>query len=298
MRDDAIMNTLFTTDAGWPPESVRDSGYTPSRRHPIQVIDILPRSSTTQELIKYMEETTYTNAAAAVAEGAASPESTLALTERETAVRKLSTHIPVTREELEDEPQVESYLNETVPFMVRQKADEIVLKGDGAAPNIRGLLNVANVQDIDWAHTSAQNKTLAKPLNTLRKAKTKVRFGGRAMATHYILHPNIWDDIVLSESSAGGYYYGSPQTDFVERVWGLPVVLSDHLSDANAADTVGGIAGDFTPMWIQLRMRRELETEWGHINDDFVKEIRRIKASIRFALVVKRPQAFVMLKRP
>ena len=51
-------------------------------------------------------------------------------------------------------------------------------------------------------------------------------------------------------------------------------------------------------MWIQLRIRRELETEWGYINDDFIKEIRRIKASIRFALVVKRPQAFVMLKRP
>ena len=298
VRDDAIMNTLFTTDVGWPPESVRDPGYTPSRRHPIQVIDILPRSSTTQELIKYMEETTYTNAAAAVAEGAEAPESTLALTENEVAVRKLSTHIPVTREELEDEPQAESYLNETVPFMVRQQADETVLNGDGTAPNIRGLLNVAGLQDQDWTHVSNTKKNLLRPLNTIRKAKTKVRFGGRAMATHFISNPNLWDDTVLSESSAGGYYYGSPQTDFTERVWGLPVVLSDHLGDSTNANTVGAIVGDFTPMWIQLRMRRELETEWGHINDDFIKEIRRIKASIRFALVVKRPQAFVKITRP
>ena len=34
------------------------------------------------------------------------------------------------------------------------------------------------------------------------------------------------------------------------------------------------------------------------INDDFIKEIRRIKASIRFALVVKRPQAFAKITRP
>ncbi len=297
VHDDAILNTLFTTDAGWPPASVRDRGYVPSRRHPIQVIDILPRSSTTQELIKYMEETTYTNSAAAVAEGAAAPESTLALTEKEVAVRKLATHIPVTREELEDEPQVESYLNETVPFMVRQAADKMVLDGNGTAPNVKGILNVTGLQEQKWTHKSS-SKVLDKPLNTLRKAKTKIRVGGRAMATHFILNPNLWDDIVLSESSAGGYYYGSPQTDFVERVWGLPVVLSDHLSDATDEDKVGGLVGDFSPMWIQMRMRRELETEWGYINDDFVKEIRRIKASIRFALVVKRPQAFAKITRP
>ena len=298
VRDNAILNTLFTTDAGWPPESVRDPGYTPSRRHPIQVIDILPRSSTTQELIKYMEETTYDNDAAAIAEGAASPESELALTEKEAAVRKLSTHIPVTREELEDEPMAESYLNETVPFMVRQAADKAVLDGDGTAPNMRGLLNVTGIQDHEFSHVSATNKNLSKPLNTLRKAKTKIRFGGRAMATHYIVNPNIWDDVVLSESSSGGYYYGSPQNNFVERAWGLPVVLSDHLSDATDENSVGAIVGDFSPMWIQLRMRRELETEWGYINDDFIKEIRRIKASIRSALVVKRPQAFAKITRP
>ena len=138
VRDDAILATLFKTDAGWAPESVRDPGYVPSRRHPIQFVDILPRSSTTQELVRYMEETTYTNAAAGVAEGAAVPESTLALTQQETAVRKIATHIPVTREEMEDEPQVESYLNDTLPFMVRQAVDLATLKGDGTAPEPPG----------------------------------------------------------------------------------------------------------------------------------------------------------------
>ena len=160
VRDD--LATLFKTDAGWAPESVRDPGYVPSRRHPIQFVDILPRSSTTQELVRYMEETTYTNAAAGVAEGAAAPESTLALTQKETAVRKIATHIPVTREEMEDEPQVESYLNDTLPFMVRQAVDLATLKGDGTAPNLRGLLTVTGIQDIGWTTTGVARTRSAR----------------------------------------------------------------------------------------------------------------------------------------
>ena len=372
VRDDAILATLFQTVDGWAPESVRDPGYVPSRRHPIQFIDILPRSSTTQELVRFMAETTYTNAALpaaptasghlvngalakgattivvdmgtgtipagsrvtfgaattvyivatelsggsftltaglaaavaddaavkviggtnVVAEGAAAPESTLKLEQQETFVRKIATHIPVTREEMEDEPQVESYLNETVPFMVRQATDKAALMGDGEGTNIRGLLNITGIQDIDWGAARA------KPLNTLRKAKTLIRVGGRAMATHYVLNPSVWDDTVLSESNAGGYYYGSPQNDFTERVWGLPVVLSDHLVSTTTSGHVNGLIGDFSPMWIQLRLRRELETEWGYINDDWVREILRIKASIRLALVVKRAQAFATISMP
>ena len=223
------------------------------------MIDIVPRTSTMHTSVTYMEETTYTNAASATAEAGSAPEATLEHTEREVNVRKVSVHIPATREDMEDEPQVESYLTDTMPFMVRQKVDDYILTGDGTAtiPEPIGLLNTTNIQDIDWA------ASLAKPLNTLKKAKTKVRFGGRSIPTHYVMNPEIWDDVVLSESSSGGYYYGSPQSDFEERAWGLPVVLSDHLSAASASGTANGLVGSFMPMWIQMRVRRELETEMG-----------------------------------
>ena len=296
VTDDGIMAATFLTTAGWPPESLRDPGYTPSRRTPLQFIDLLPISSTTQEVVKYMEETTYTNAAANVAEAGEIPESTLVLTEREVTVRKVGAQIPVTREELEDEPQVESYLTETLPFMVRQATDKLALIGTGTAPQPTGLNVVTGVQTYAW--TIDSNRVRTKPLNVIRRAMNKVRFEGRAMATDITLDPDIFLDIVLSETTAGGYYYGSPQNDFVERIWGLPVAQSDHFSDAKAATTIGGIVGDFRPIWIQLRMRRELDVEWGYIDKDFIKDVMRLKATTRWALVVKRPQAFVKLVMP
>ena len=181
VRDDAILATLFKTTDGWAPESVRDPGYVPSRRHPIQFVDILPRSSTTQELVRYMEETTYTNAAAGVAEGAAAPESTLALTQQETAVRKIATHIPVTREEMEDEPQVESYLNDTLPFMVRQAVDLATLKGDGTAPNMATTIGALRVELS--ANIAKFERDMGKAAKQLGRVQRNFeRFGTRASA--------------------------------------------------------------------------------------------------------------------
>ena len=53
-----------------------------------------------------MTETTATNAAAAVAEGQAKPQSTLVFGETTEPVRKIATILPVTDEMLEDAPQI------------------------------------------------------------------------------------------------------------------------------------------------------------------------------------------------
>jgi HK97 family phage major capsid protein len=86
-----------------------------------------------------MEETTFTNSAAETAEGGTYPESALALTERSTPVQKITTFIPVTDEQLEDVPQIQGYLNNRLPFMVRQRLDLQILTGNGTTPNLRGL---------------------------------------------------------------------------------------------------------------------------------------------------------------
>ena len=288
-------NTLFETGAGWDPFVTRRPGYIASPQREIQVTDVFPTSPTGQNAISYLEETTFDNTSAEVAEGTASPEAELKQTERTQPVREIAVEIPVTKVQLEDEQQVTTYLNERLLFMTRQRVDGQLLKGDGIAPNMEGVLSRTGLLDYDFTHNVSND--IEKPFNALKKAKTKTAVDGRCMPSHYILHHSIWDDASLSESSAGGYYLGSPAEMFVERCWGLPVVKSDHLSDGSDTDEVGGLVGDFMN-FSRLHVRRDFGLEVGFSGDDFSKRQVRIQATVRITLEVSRPSAFCTLTRP
>ena len=287
---------VITTDAGWDPFVTRQPGFVPAISRPIQLLDILPMSMTDEHSIKYMMQTTRTDATAAVAEGAASAQATLVWTERLEQIAELSQHIPVTELQLEDEPQLRAIIDEDLRYMVRQYADGQVLSGSGAANNIRGMLIQRNATDVltrDW--TVAANKR-SKQINDLRKAKTQIKLSGRAIANVYLIHDEIWDEIALSETASAGYYLGSPATNFMERLWGLPVVPTDHLTSADASDSIGAVTLDTS--WVRLWMRRGVHSEIGWNADDFTKRQLTIRAGLRMAVQVRRPQAIVTLVMP
>lgn len=272
---DAMRATLFQTTAGWAPESMRTGRVVEDAQRPVQVTDIFPGGTTTQEKIVYMEETTFTNNAAEVAEAGAYGEAALVLTERESNVRKIGVWLPITDEQLDDVAQAESYIDARLPFMIRQRLDGQLLVGNGTAPNLRGLNNVASIQ------TQAKG---ADPVpDAVYKAMTKVRVTGRAMPSHVILHPNDWQDIRLLRTADGIYIWGSPSEAGPERIWGLPVVQSD----AQTENT--GIVLDVG--FTQLFLRKALDVQVGYQNDDFIKGRKAVRADLRAAFVAYRPEA-------
>ena len=271
-------NTLFQTSAGWPPEVIRSGRVVPSAQRPAQVLDLFPMLSTSQAAYKYMEETTFTNAAAERSETADAAESTLELTERTEDIRSIATWIPVTEEQLDDVAGVRSYLNLRLPFMLRQRLDQQVLAGDGTAPNISGILDRTGIGSIA--------KGTATALDTLRKAITNVRVTGRANPNAFILHPNDWQEIQLAKTADGIYLYGSPADMAVPRVWGLPVAESDSLSENT------GLCGDF-PGYSALITRQGVTLD---ISDShasyFIAMKYAVRARLRAGLAIFRPAAF------
>ena len=271
-------NTLFQTSAGWPPEVIRSGQVVPSAQRPAQVLDLFPMLSTSQAAYKYMEETTFTNAATERSEAADAAESTLQLTERTEDIRSIATWIPVTEEQLDDVVGVRSYLNLRLPFMLRQRLDQQVLAGDGTAPNISGILNRTGIGSIA--------KGTATALDTLRKAITNVRVTGRANPNAFILHPNDWQEIQLAKTADGIYLYGSPADMAVPRVWGLPVAESDSLTEGE------GLCGDF-PGYSALITRQGVTLD---ISDShasyFIAMKYAVRARLRAGLAIFRPAAF------
>lgn len=288
-----ILNTLFKQTAGWAPEPVVQRGYVPMRHRPVQITDIFPRYRTTSNGIEYYEQTTRTSGAVEIAEGAASPESQIEMTKRTFPIELISTNIPATDIQLADEDQARRMLEDQLPMFLLERLDSQLMNGNGTSPNIAGVLSKANLLSEDWDEAGGK---LVKPINTIRKVRTRIRFEGRAMADYVVINQNIWDTIAMSESTAGGYYGGNPFTGFTEQAWGLPVVLTDLLSDAAGSDTVGCIVGAFR-MWAALYIRQDLIVAYGYSGDDWLKHTTRLRAHIRGAMEITRPQAFAKIVR-
>lgn len=278
IASDVELKTLMTTAAGWDPEETRTGRVVEFATRPVQVTDLIPQTTTTQSAVKYMEETTFTNAAAETAEAGAYGEAALALTERASLVRKITVYLPVTDEQLEDEPQARGYVDNRLMFMVRQRLDGQLLVGNGTPPNLTGILNTAGIQ------TQAKG-TDAVP-DAVYKAMTKVRVGGRAMPNATIFHPNDWQDIRLLRTADGIYIWGNPSDAGPERIWGLRVVQSDAITENT------GLVGDFAN-FSELSVRRGVDVQVSNSHADyFINGKLAIRADMRAAFVVYRPAAF------
>lgn len=269
--------TVMSTTAGWTPQAIRTDIVVPSAQRPVQVLDLLPQGNTSQANVLYMEETTFTSAAAETAEANVYPESALALTERTALVQKIATIVPVTDEQLDDVLQVQAFVNGRLTFMIRQRLDNQVINGNGTAPNLKGILNVSGIQ--------TQAKGADPGPDAIFKALVKVRVTGRAFPSGIIMHPTDWQNVRLLRTAEGVYIWGSPSDSGPERMWGLPVAQSDAIAQGTA------VVGDFTN-FAQLVFRHDIQVQVGFVNDDFSKGKKSIRADVRCAFAVYRPAAF------
>lgn len=272
------LKTLFETGNGWAPETTRTGRIVDFATRPIQVLDLFPSGQTSQAAVVYMEETTFTNNAAETAEGSTYPESALELTEVTETVRKISTWLPMTDEQLADVPQARGYINNRLPFMLRQRLDSQTLVGNGTAPNLRGVLNRTGLQ------TQAKG---ADPVpDAVYKALVKVRVTGRAAPNAIVMHPNDWQGVRLLTTADGIYLWGAPSDAGPARMWGLPVVETDAITENT------GLVGDFAN-FSELTTRSGIDVQVSNSHGEFFTAGKQaVRADLRVALCIYRPAAF------
>jgi HK97 family phage major capsid protein len=272
------IKTLFQTTAGWAPETTRTGLVVPFATRPIAVVDLIPQGETTQNAVVYMEETTYTNAAAETAEAGAYPEAALALTERSEPVRKISVFLPVTDEQLADEPQARAYVDNRLGYMLRQRLDSQILVGNGTPPNLQGILNRSGLQ--------TQAKGGDPTPDAVYKAMTLIMANAFADPDATIWHPLDWQDVRLLRTTDGIYIWGSPSEPGPDRIWGLPVTRTTAIPQNTA------LVGAFQE-FSALAVRQDVEFQISNSHEDyFTRGKQAIRADIRVALQVYRPAAF------
>lgn len=253
---------------------------------PLTVADLMPNGQTVSPLLRYMVETSITNAAAATAEGATKPESAIALGVVDETLHKIPTILPVTDEMLEDFAQIRSYLDGRLSLFIAHAEEANLLTGDGTGSNLVGLMNRAGKQTTIVKGT-APSVAGDNDMDAIYRQITAIRVGSFLEPDSVVIDPLGWQNIVLTKSAQGVYYAGGPFMDSANpRLWGKKVVATPRMTALTA------LVGAFMQAAQVFRKGGITVEATNSHNDDFAKNITHIRAEERLLLAVYRPGAF------
>ena len=271
------LKTTMTTAAGWVQESRRTGRVVETALRRPMVQDLMPNTQTDLDTPGWMEETTFTNNAAPVAEAAAKPESALAYTARTQPAEVIATILPVTEQQLDAEAQMRSLIENRMTRMLDLATETQILTGDGVTPNLLGFLNKPGIA------TQALGADTVP--DAIYKAMAKVRDVAFAEPTAYVTNPADWTPVRLLKDTTGQYIWGNPSVAGVETIFGLRAVITTAMTENT------GLVGDFA-MYSELFERWGVRIDIGWINDNFSKNIRTLRIERRCALAIYRAAAF------
>ena len=297
-----ILATLFKGDTGspgFPTFRTRDPGVTLQAAAPLYLMEVINTYGTDQNAILYLSEKTHTSGAASQAgEGAAVGDSTFEIEENTVKVETIGNSVPISEQLFEDSDEAIQYINLILPLTCYREFDKQLVAGTGASNQIRGFTNITGTSNEALQKMGNSDPRIKDGWDSIFKARTKVNYDpGFAMATHVVMNPLSWQEIVTSKADggAGTYFAGDPRMDFGERAAGMPVVQNSWLEHGVSKKT--GFVADFTPLFNSIRLRRDMTMAFGYNADDFKRHQMTAKATLRAALVCKRPASICMLTR-
>lgn len=254
----------------------------------LTVRDLLAVGQTSQNIVYFIKETSFTNGADMVAEEGEKPEATLATTTASAPVKKIAVVLKVTDEMWNDFPMLRDYVNSRLRFMVEQKEEDQLLNGTGSGNQITGILQTSGIQ--------TQAKGADSNFIAIHKAITKVRTPttGGYEPDGIVLHPTDWQLLRIATDGNTQFYGGGPfygeygvgDYQLLPRIWGLRPVITTAISAGTA------LVGAFRTA-AQIWQREGITVDATNTNeDDFNFNRISLRVEERLALTVYAPGAF------
>jgi HK97 family phage major capsid protein len=250
-------------------------------RRPV-VADLLAQAITTSNAVTYMRQTTFTNAADTVAEGAVKPESTLAFDSVTDPVRKIAHWLPVTEELVDDVPAMRSFIDAQLRLGVELVEDDQLLNGTTTAPDIVGIRNRTGL-----AAPIAVGAAPDTAVDAILRQMSAIYTATNLAPDGVVLHPDDWLQLQSMKLTDGSYIgtgpFIAPQAP---TLWGMRVVVTPIMTLGTALVGAFGTAA-------MLFRRGGLKVEISASHADFwIKNLLAVRAELREALIVSRPAAF------
>lgn len=250
-----------------------------ARRAP-RVRSLLGKGETTSNAVEVSRETVFTNNAAVVPEGELKPQSNITFELMTTPVRTIAHWIPVSRQVMDDAPQLRSLIDSSLRYGLAYVEELQLLLGAGIGDDLLGLMPQATPFVAPFPIPGAT------PADIILQAIAQAE-AAELPATGIILNSLDWAKMMALKADDGTYLGGGPFGLQAPRMWGLPVVAT------NAMPAGSFLVGNFAQAAkIWDRMSAEVLISQDHA-DFFVKNMLAVRGESRLAMAVIRPQAIV-----
>lgn len=263
-------------------------GIVPILFERLTVADLMPGGVTSSPVVRYVKETTATNAASTVAEKSAKPQADLDFDTVDEPVRKIAVTFKMSDEMLEDFDQFASYVDGRLTLFVRIREEQQLLSGLGTGNDIKGLLYRSLT-----AAEAVGSETYGKIALAIHREITKVRVASFLDPDALVFHPNDWQAARFEADANGQFFGGGPFTGAYgvngiagDTYWGMPTVVTQAMTE----NTV--LLGAFRTA-AQVFRRTGITVDMTNSDGtDFVNNITTVRAEERLALAVYRESAF------
>jgi len=243
--------------------------------------DLIAPGTTASNTIYWVQQTGFTNNAAAVAENTQKPYSDIQFAEKITPVRTIAHLFKASKQIMDDMAQLQSQVDSEMRYGLKYAEEQEILFGDGTGAHLDGIVPQAS------AYAPAFTVAMQTGIDDLRLAMLQVQLA-RYPASGFVLHFIDWTKIELAKDSLGRYILGNPAALTSPTLWGLPIVATETAAFKGKFLTGAFNAG------AQIFDREDANVVISTENaDDFEKNMITIRCEERLALAVKRPEAFV-----
>lgn len=280
-----IRATLLTTTGVTSYE--RPAGIIQLGQQPLTIAQLFAQGTTNAATVRITQEVTYTQAATAVAEEGQKPEASFDLVETDFAVKKIAVIGRVSDEMISDFPQVQSYVNGRLIYMVGALEDNHLLNGTGNSNQLLGVLGTSGIQTV----AAGASQT---PIDAIFKAMVKVAAVGFFQPDAIVVNHTDWQNIRLTKDQNGQYLAGGPFSGaygvgnytVAGSLWGLPVIATSSIAQGTA------LVGAFM-LGAQIFRREGIRLDTTNSDaSDFQYNRIAIRVEERLAFPVYRPLAF------
>ncbi|CAN5205160.1 phage major capsid protein [soil metagenome] len=247
-------------------------------RDQARVSSLIPTETTEAPTVFYFRGSTAASAAAAVAEGAAKPESSPVWTQVSAPTRKVAHFTRVNDEVLADFTNFSQVVGQELLAGLIDAENAQLLTGSGVAPNLTGLLTTSGI--LTRARGTDNN------LDAILKAKADLRVGASFTEPDaIIMHPTNLQAVQLAKDNDGRYITNDPAAPGPETLFGMKVVATTKCTFGSA------LVGNFAEAArIYLRMPPTVDVaQLGGGTAEFIANQTLVRCEERLALAVPRP---------